>query len=145
MFWPLLVVCVGSLLANAFLLLSGGRETSDFVPYRPVYFDVTATDPLYAYKVNRAIMSDAHVEKVRLVLEHYDLEHRVEQGRLMIRRELWEDRDRMAEITTKARDWDWLTNVAGYSVDRRATVVREGPTFDEMRERLEELKRSSVN
>jgi hypothetical protein len=116
---------------------SGADIPEAYVEYLPVFFDTTSLSWDHAYKVDREVMSEAHVEKVKFVLDYHELAYKDEDGKLMIEMALWEDKDLMMNITEKARNWDWLSVAAGYEGDMEGAIpLAPGQTgFKELMER----------
>lgn len=103
-----------SLLLNIFfaifLILPGAGNQEQFVNYLPVERNSHSRSIEDAFLISSEELNKEHVKNVLLVLQFYNKDFKFINGQLKIPPELWEDKDYMANITSKANDSTWLAN-----------------------------------
>jgi hypothetical protein len=85
--------------------------TSEYVPYRPIFANTRRyykSESLFM--VDTSGLNEKHIENLQKVLKYYRHEYKLEGSKLLVKRVLWEDKEYMANMTSKANDEQWLNS-----------------------------------
>lgn len=83
---------------------------SEFSEYKPIVGNVLARSLDERYQVDTKKLSETHLKNFQQVLDYYGQEWKIVNGRLLIRCELWQDKDTLMNFTSKADDVAWLAS-----------------------------------
>lgn len=82
---------------------------AEYVNYKQVTIDPKSNTPSGLYKVLEEQPSREHLDKVKFVLNFYGIkQYKDDANGLKILCSLWNDKDLLSNITSKAKDSAWL-------------------------------------
>ncbi len=79
-----------------------------YVEYKPVFFDTVARTPQDAFIIDESKLSAESIERLKVYLDNITpkTEYKVVGDKVLIKCELWKDKDAMTNVTTKSGAWD---------------------------------------
>ena len=87
-----------------------GEGIDEYIVYRPIRMNLKSNSKEGLYEISFDQVSKEHADKIKFVLKFYGMMFKEDNNGLKIPLSLWNNKDLLANITSKAEDSVWLKN-----------------------------------